>query len=692
MDSERRPGDPRYRVGIDIGGTFTDFVLIDRTSGQIEFGKRPTAPKALWSGIEESVLAIGVGLARVERIVHGTTIGLNALIERRGGRTGLITTRGFRDVYEIARHNRVETYDLFYRKPEPLVPRRFRLEVRERMNSEGRVIEPLVEEDVLACAETFRANGIDAIAVCLLHAYANPAHEARVGALLSEACPEAAVSLSHELVRQWREYERTSTTVVNAYVMPAIADYLQRAEASLFDAGYARPLFISQSSGSVLTARSARHKPVHTIMSGPASGAIAARHIGALAGHANVIAFDMGGTSTDVSLVYEGALRVTDDSEVDRHPLMVPMIDVNSIGAGGGSIAWLNQAAALNVGPQSAGAEPGPVCYGRGGDRPTVTDANLVLGRLHAEHFLGGAIRLDRASAEERIDATVGAPLKLDAIAAALGILEVANTKMGYAARAITLERGLDPAAFVLLAYGGAGPMHGCAVARALGVPEVVVPVGPGAFCALGATVADLRHDFARTFLSRLDEGIFTEPIARRFREMADEATGVLEEEGFAAAAIVFRRVLDMRYVGQEYSVSVPMPDGALDEQALRELGARFHRLHESRYGHASESEPVEIVHLRLSAIGPVSKPELPEIEHGGTQPDKGAELDALHAVFAGQAGMVRTPVYGRGKLRAGNRIDGPAIVVEKTATTVIEPGFACEVMAQGHLSIRRTS
>ena len=692
MDSERRPSDLRYRVGIDIGGTFTDFVVIDQTNGQIEFDKRPTTPKALWAGIEDSIHAMGVELDRVERIVHGTTIGLNTLIERGGGRTGLITTRGFRDVYEIARHNRIETYDLFYRKPEPLVRRRFRLEVRERMNSHGEVIEPLVEEDVLSCADTFRANDIDAIAVCLLHAYANPAHEVRVGALLSEAYPEAAVSLSHELVRQWREYERTSTTVVNAYVMPVIADYLLRAESSLSEAGYARPLFISQSSGSVLTARSARHKPVHTIMSGPASGAIAAQHIGALLGHANVIAFDMGGTSTDVSLVYEGALRVTDDSEVDRHPLMVPMIDVNSIGAGGGSIAWLNQAGALNVGPQSAGAEPGPVCYGRGGDRPTVTDANLVLGRLHFEHFLSGAIRLDRESAEKQIEATVGAPLGLDTIAAALGILEVANTKMGYAARAITLERGLDPTAFVLLAYGGAGPMHGCAVARALGVPEVIVPVGPGAFCALGATVADLRHDFARTFPSRLDEGISPEPMVRRFAEMADEATAVLEEEGFAAASTVFRRVLDMRYVGQEYTVSVPMPDEALDKHALQELGARFHRLHESRYGHASEGEPIEIVHLRLSALGPVSKPVPPEIERGGEQPDKGAELDALQAVFDGGAGTVRAPVYQRGELRAGNRIGGPAIVVEKTATTVIEPGFVCEVTARGHLSIRRAS
>ena len=692
MDSERRPHDLRYRVGIDIGGTFTDFVLIDQASGQIEFGKRPTTPKALWSGIEDSVRAMGVAFDRAETIVHGTTIGLNALIERRGGRTGLITTHGFRDVYEIARHNRIETYDLFYCKPEPLVQRRFRLEVRERMDPYGKVIEPLVEEDVLACAETFRDNGIETIAVCLLHAYANPAHEVRVGTLLSETYPEAAVSLSHVLVRQWREYERTSTTVVNAYVMPVIADYLQQAETSLADAGYGRPLYISQSSGSVLTARSARHKPAHTIMSGPASGAIAAQHIGALAGYANVIAFDMGGTSTDVSLVYEGALTVTDDSEVDRHPLMVPMIDVNSIGAGGGSIAWLNQASALNVGPQSAGAEPGPVCYGRGGDRPTVTDANLVLGRLHPEHFLSGAIRLDRESAEAQIEATVGAPLGLDNIAAALGILEVATMKMGYAARAITLERGLDPTAFVLLAYGGAGPMHGCAIARALGVPEVIVPVGPGAFCALGATLADLRHDFARTYPSRLDEGFSAEPMVRRFAEMADEATSVLEEEGFPAASIVFRRILDMRYVGQEYTVTVPMPDDALDEQALQELGARFHRLHESRYGHASASEPIEIVHLRLSALGPVSKPVLPEIERGGVSPNEGAELGALQAVFDGEAGRVHTPVYRRGDLRAGNRIDGPAIVVEKTATIVIEPGFACEIMAQGHLSIRRTS
>ena len=692
MDTETRPDRLRYRVGIDIGGTFTDFVLIDQSSGQIKFGKYPTTPKALWSGIEASVRSMGATLDQVETIVHGTTIALNALIERSGGRTGLITTRGFRDVYEIARHNRIETYDLFYRKPIPLVQRRYRLEVRERMDPQGEVIEPLAEEDVLACANAFRAEGIEAIAVCLLHAYANPTHEARIRALLSKAYPEAVVSLSHELVRQWREYERTSTTVVNAYVMPVVGDYLQEAELSLAAAGYARPLFISQSSGSMLSARTARFKPVHTIMSGPASGAIAAQQLGEIAGRTNVIAFDMGGTSTDVSLVHEGTLRVTDDSEVDRHPLMVPMIDVNSIGAGGGSIAWLNQTGALNVGPQSAGADPGPACYGKGGDQPTVTDANLVLGRLHPEHFLGGAIKLDRASAERQVEAMVAVPLGLDTIAAALGILEVANTKMGYAARAITLERGLDPTAFVLLAYGGAGPMHGCAVARALGVPEVIVPVGPGAFCALGATVADLRHDFVRTFPTRLDEGLPTDPMTRHFKEMADEATTVLEEEGTPAAHMVFRRALDLRYVGQEYTVTVPASEEALDQRELRELESCFHELHERRYGHASPSEPIEIVHLRLAAFGPVPKPTFPEIERGGVRPDEGSKLGALTAFFSGTVGLVRTPVYQRGELRAGNRIEGPAIVVEKTATTVIEPEFVCEVMAQGHLSIGRRS
>jgi len=680
----------RYRMGVDIGGTFTDFVVVDDTSGRMTVEKTPSTPGNFWLGIEEGLGKLDLGLEVMDMIVHGTTIGLNALLERRGRPTGLITTHAFRDIYEIARHNRTETYDLFYLKPVPLIPRRYRLEVRERVDPFGVIVQPLVEDDVLECVRTFKAAGIDAIAVCLLHSYANPDHERRVGEILAREYPEASVSLSHEIVRQWREYERTSTTAINAYIMSLVGDYLGQIDSSLAARGYTRPFFVSQSSGGIMSVKAAKRKPVHTIMSGPAGGAMASMYIGGLSGHANVITFDMGGTSTDVSLIHEGALRVTAESEIDRYPLMVSMIDLKSIGAGGGSIAWLDTAGALNVGPQSSGADPGPVCYGKGGKQPTVTDANLVLGRLHPDHFLGGEIPLYAEPARQQIEAQIAHPLNLGLTEAANGIIEVINTKMAYAVRAITIERGLDPKDFALLAFGGAGPMHACAIARQLGIPEIIVPSGPGAFSAMGMLVSDVRHDFVRTFPVVTDDGQALVSVNVKFHEMIDEAAGVLEQEGTPRSLMEFRRLVDMRYSGQEYTISIPLSKETLDADHLAELRAHFHTLHERNYGHSSPTEPTEIVNLRVVAIGRVAKPQLGMIETGSRQPTPGARLGEIDTYFPTARASVRTQLYNREELLAGNRIRGPAIVIEKTATTVVEPGFELEVMPQGHLSLRQ--
>lgn len=681
-----------YRAGIDIGGTFTDLIVVDRASGRVTVEKTPSIPANPWEGIVDGLRHVDGGAQLMDMIVHGTTIGINAILERRGHLTGLITTHGFRDVYEIARHNRIETYDLFYRKPQPIVPRRHRLEVSERIDANGNVVTPLAVDDVRACVRSFRKASIDSIAVCFLNAYASPAHELEAGAIIAEDFPQATVSLSHELVRQWREYERTSTTVINAYIMPVMDDYLEKVEAGLAELGYARPFFVSQSSGGIMPVAAAKRKPVHTIMSGPAGGVVASAHVGRMSGYSNVITFDMGGTSTDVALVHDGELRVTAESEIDRHPIMVPMIAIKSIGAGGGSIAKIGTAGELLVGPQSAGAKPGPVAYGTGATEPTVTDAHVALGRLHPEHFLGGGMGLDVDAARRQLEARIAEPLGLGLEEAANGILEVINTKMAYAVRAITLERGLNPQDFVLLAFGGAGPMHACAIARTLGIPEVIVPIVPGAFSAYGLLISDIRHDFVRTIpLATAADGVF-DAIDSVFAEMTDQAHSAMVADGADQEAMTLIPSLDLRYVGQEYTINVPLPSASLDPPGLEDIRRRFHELHDRTYGHSSTEEPTEVVNLRLAVIGHVQKPEIAGIQCGPEAPAEDAHLGDIDAHFQSSGSTSLTPVYRRDYLLAGNRFVGPVIIVEKTATTIVEPGFALEVTAPGHLSMKRAA
>lgn len=677
----------RVRVGIDIGGTFTDFVVIDEGTGEVQLEKTLTTPRDLWQGIMRGLEKARVDMPNTALVAHGTTVGLNAFLERKGSKTGLITTRGFRDVYEIGRHNRVEMYDLFYQKPKPLVPREHRLEVRERLDAQGNVLVPLVEEDVITAIAHFRRHDIKSIAVVLLHAYANPTHEVRIGEIIAREYPEAEVSLSHALAREWREYERTSTTVINAFIMPVVGRYLNRVEEQLGSLGYRRPFFVNQSSGGIMSVASARTKPVQTIMSGPAGGAVSAAYVGKAAGFDNVISFDMGGTSTDVALTYQGHTRVSVESKIEGHPLMVPMVDIHSIGAGGGSIAWIDNTGALNVGPQSAGAEPGPVCYGRGGEQPTVTDANLILGRLRPA-ILGGTMTLDLEAAKRATAEKVAKPLGLTTDEAAGGIIRIVNTKMAYAIRAITVERGLDPKDFVLLAFGGAGPMHACDLAAELEIPKVIVPVAPGAFSALGMLLSDARHDYVRTFLTPTS-GADPQVMEAQFGEMESEALRTLAEE-VPGAPTRFERYVDMRYVGQEYTVKVPVPASKITGELLAELRSTFDRLHDQAYGHASETEPIEIINLRVVAFGVVPDVELKEIPSGGSEPPAEALAGTIQSLFDPAKGCVECRIYEREKLLAGNRISGPALVVEKGATTVLNPGFELEVTRHGNLLITR--
>jgi len=676
----------RFQVGIDIGGTFTDVVVLDLERGTTALEKTLTTPRDLWEGIERGLAQAGVDLSDAV-IAHGTTVGLNTLLERRGAPTGLLTTVGFRDAYEIGRGARPDMYNLFFRKPVPLVPREHRREIRERLDADGAVVAPLEEEDVLAAAEHFRVAGVRDLAICYLHAYRNPAHERRTAEILRETYPEATVSASHELMREWREYERTSTTCVNAYIRPRTGAYLERAAESLAAGGYRAPFFINQSSGGIVSSDTARARPVATLLSGPAGGVAASARLGGLAGFENVIAFDMGGTSTDVAVIQGGRQRLTADSKIDGHPISIPASDLHTIGAGGGSLASIDDVGALRVGPESAGAEPGPACYGRGGTQPTVTDANLVLGRVAPSRYVPGGLELELDQAARAIEREIGNPLSLALEEAAAGIVDIVNLKMAMAVRAVTVQRGLDPKDFVLYAFGGAGPVHACSIARELGIPTVVVPVAPGQFSALGIATTDVRHDVVRTALVRASE-LTVARLAELLAEVEAEGRDALAAEGVAADAMELRRALDVRYAGQEYTITVPVEPGPIDEQALKSVRARFHELHEQTYSHASPAEPIEVVNVRIEAIGRVARVDPAPIAQGEAQPPAEARVGEASALFARGESPVAAVVWDRGTLLAGNVVDGPAIVADTGATTVLPPRARCRVDATGQLVV----
>jgi N-methylhydantoinase A len=559
--------------------------------------------------------------------------------------------------------------------------------VRERLDADGAVVIPLEEDDVIAGAEHFRARGIRDIAICFLHSYRNPQHEQRAAEILAAAYPEATVSASHQLVREWREYERTSTTAINAYIRPRTGEYIESALRSLAERGYGRQFLINQSSGGVVSSETAKSKPVTTLFSGPAGGVAASASVGSRSGFANVIAFDMGGTSTDVAVVWEGKPTLTADASIEGHPISVPAINIHSIGAGGGSLAWIDEVGALNVGPRSAGAEPGPACYGRGGTAPTVTDANLVLGRVAPRRFVPGGLALDLGAAAAAIERAVGGPLVLGTLEAADGIVEIVNLKMAMAVRAVTVQRGLDPKDFVLFAFGGAGAAHACWIARELGIPRVVVPVAPGQFSALGIALTDVRHDFVKTVLVR-PEDLTPSILAEAFAAVVEEARQELANEGIQPENMVIARSVDARYSGQEYTIGVPLADGAIDDRALLELRSRFHMLHEQTYGHSSPGEPVEAVNVRVVAVGRLPEIELPELAAGGVDPPGHARVEVMQTCFDPADGYVDCEVWSRTELRATNILAGPAIVADIGATTVIPPGFSCTVDRRGQLVI----
>lgn len=665
------------RLAIDIGGTFTDFVSLDETTGAVVLEKALTTPKNFADGVTHTIHKSKVNPRTIRQFVHGTTVVINALTERQGAKVALLTTKGFRDVLEIQRANRTDMYNLFYQKPKPFVPRRLRFEVRERTNWRGEVLVPLEEEDVVAAAEACAKEGVEAIAVSYIHSYANPAHERRTGEIVRRVYPQATVTLSHEITQEWREYERTNSTALNAFVQPAAALYLSTLDRHLSEMGLSGPKYAMQSNGGTTTFARAERVPIHLVESGPVGGVIGAKVIADLLGEERIIAFDMGGTTAKVSLIDHGHLKVSTDYHLEKtaiwagYPLKIPVIDIVEVGAGGGSIAWVNSGGALHVGPRSAGADPGPACYALGGTQPTVTDANLLTGRLNPDYFLGGEMRLDSGLAQKSIQ-EIADSFSLSTLEAALGILRLTNANMQAALERVSIERGYDPRDFTLVAYGGAGGLHGTTLARELRMRKVIVPAAPGQFSAWGMLMTNLRHDFIRTRVTPCSAERLSEIVAC-FAELEEEARAQFREEGFPLDRVSIEQFLDLRYKGQEHTVCTPVPSGALrDARGLPSVIDAFHDLHDQAYSFRQD-DPVEIVNFHLVGWGEEEKPRLKPRRKG--KEDLASACKGERPVHFEGVGTLQSKIYERGLLPIEERVEGPAIVEEPACTTVVCPG-----------------
>jgi N-methylhydantoinase A len=653
----------------------------------VRFGKSLTTPHDLVIGIFDAIHVAGASPAAAEFIIHGSTVAINAILERKGARTALVTTKGFRDVYEIGRINRPDSFNLFFRKHVPLVPRDRIFEVSERIGYDGAVLAPLDEDAARAVGRELRAQGVEAAAVMFLHSYANVAHERRMADILREELPDAFVAASHDVSREQREYERTSTVAANAYVGPLVSRYLERMQDRLAADGFAGSLLIMQSSGGLCDVGTARVQCIQMLESGPAGGVVAAKTVGDALRVRDLISFDMGGTTAKACVLQNGNADLSSDYFVGGYNeglvIRIPVIDIKEVGTGGGSIAWINEAGGLRVGPESAGASPGPACYGAGGDKPTVTDAHLVLGRLSTQRFLGGRMHLDLDAATRAIETNIAGPLSLTVAAAASGILAIANATMANAVRAVTTERGLDPRDFALVAYGGAGPLHAVDIARELAIRTVIVPVAPGHFSAFGMLVADLRREYARTHRVALRPENLA-GIGSFAGELESAAAAWLQQAGVLNDNVVFEWGADVRYVGQDHAVTIPLQRGE-DETTFRSIKATFDAAHLRRFSHNAPEEGAEIVAVRVSIIGTLSKPAMVAIPAGTAVPPDDAILERRPVRFDRRTES-EAIVYDRARLLANNEIEGPAIIQEAGSATCVPTGVSVVVDTAGHL------
>ena len=681
-------------IGVDVGGTFTDLVYCDMASGALAIHKVSTTPddpsRAILKVVAEICEANGVAPESVDYLLHGTTTATNAVLEHKGARTGMVTNQGFRDIVHIARHQRVEHYSIMQELPwqnRPLAPRRYRKTVRGRLvPPRGEELEPLSEADVVAAARELKEDGVEAVAICFLFSYLNPAHEDQAKRILERELPGVFITTSSSVSPQFREFERFTTASLCAFVGPKMRTYVGRLDASLKDAGLRADLRIMASNGGVATPAMVAEKPVMTLLSGLAAGVLGGAWIGEMSGRRKLITFDIGGTSADIGIVVDGRYAETDprSTSIAGFPLLLPMIDIHTIGAGGGSIAFLDAGGAFRVGPRSAGAMPGPAAYGRGGAQPTVTDANVVLGRLDKDDFLGGGMKLDAQAADRVIDELAGR-LGLGKLEAAEGVLTVINSNMANAIRSRTVQKGLDPREFALVAFGGAGPLHGAEVARMLSIPEVVVPPYPGITSAMGLLTTDLKYDSIRTQFQvsgRVDLERLNSDLAAMEKQLAAQfAADHLDTANFR-----FERDGDLRYVGQGYELKIPIPAGELTQESLAGIWRLFHEAHKREYGHAFEQNPIEVVNVRVSGIGAMPKIRALQAPAGGSF--AAAKLRVGQCVFRvdGALKAFETTFYRRTQLPVGEKFHGPAIVLQMDSTTVIPPRWSAINDAAGNL------
>jgi N-methylhydantoinase A len=666
-----------FIVAVDIGGTFTDFLGYDLATGRLLSSKSPTTPAGLERGIQDCIEKAGVNVNAIDVFVHGSTVAINTVLERKGALTALIVTKGTRDVYKIGRGNRPDAYDIWFKRPEPLVPRHLTFEVEERLLATGEVHTPLNPIQAQTIARQVDASGVEAVAVCFLHSWNNPAHELRMAQLLSTKTYR---SISHEILRQYGEYERISTTVLNSYIGPTVSAYLEGLERMLRNEGFTGRLEVMQSNGGVMSVPVARRLPVAMLESGPVGGFIAAARTGAALGYPNVIGFDMGGTTGKANLARDGEPQMSHGYHIGGYafgqPMMLPVVDTVEVGSGGGSIARVDHTGSLRVGPVSAGADPGPACYGKGGTEPTVTDANLLLGRLDPAYFLGGEMPLDVESAREAINRCVARPLGLSEIEAARAIVKVAVMNMSLAVRQVSVERGYDPRDFVMVGFGGAGPLHAAEVARSLHIPVLVIPNFPGQFSASGMLLAEPRQDFVRTYYRRLDRTDFGElgRIAAGMETLARERMGSVD--------IRMRHTLEVRYTGQDFALPVPVEPERYSGEYAATVRDAFHQLHQARFGYHDADLALEIVNAHLAAVAQRALDALPAPSRCGGP----AALGKRPVVF--DADAMDCPVYRRESLAPGERIDGPAIIQEYASTTALFPQDHAEVTASGELLV----
>ncbi|WP_408010068.1 hydantoinase/oxoprolinase family protein [Pseudalkalibacillus sp. A8] len=675
------------RVATDIGGTFTDLVYVDQ-NGKVGIAKTHTTPPNFEKGVMDVIEKSGIDQKAIKTFIHGTTVIINALTERKGAKTGLITTKGFRDVLEIARGNRPDLFNVRYQKPTPFVDRYLRKEVDERLDHNGNVITSLDKDQVKEVVRYFQKEGVEAIAVAYLHAYNNPLHEKETVKLIKELWPEVAVTASHEVTKEWREFERTSTAVLNSYVKPTAASYVDRLNTKLLENDADSHNYIMQSNGGTTTFDQAKETPINMVESGPVAGIYGSAVLGEMIGEENIIAFDIGGTTAKCSLINKGEVKVSTDYYIEKnqrsagYPIKVPVVDIVEIGNGGGSIAWIDEGGSLKVGPQSAGAVPGPVAYGQGGTEPTTTDANLITGRLSPENF---DYKVDLDHVKKSIDEKVSKRFRLSTEEGALGIIRIANSNMLNALKLISVRKGYNPREFTLVAFGGGGSMHAPALAKDLGVKKVVVPVASSVFSAWGMLMTDLRHDYIQTYIKRLNE-VDLEGLNKEWATMENQATKQYEDEGVEADRIMFTRFADMRYIGQEHTVKVPVPGGNLTKESIQEVIRRFHDLHEKNFTFKLVDSPTEIVNLHLTAFGRVKKPELQKLERSNDNLE--SALKEVRNVFYEEEGWLATDVFHRELLSPDMEVEGPAIIEEASATTVLYPGQTLTVDVYGNLII----